>query len=292
VCPNTPNADSDTAVGRAIRAQAGEELANECRDYVQTHGKLTEGVPVCTAAGKLSANIQTIMHIVAPDLTNDVYRDNSMTAQEQLTQCYYNCIKEADRLGQSSICIPALGTGVNTFDVWTIAHCAARAMRKYIDARTDKSGYLRSVEFINLTLSLADIMSCVFREVFRAGTPQQQVGSRDSDVTEQTTQQPAIVDTQETIIEDKRPDQVIGNETRQTAECDGGPSPPTVVESEWIPIERIVKHRRLRNKDQFLVKWLDGSPDSWIPKKDVSMPALEAFYKSHPRMRKRRPRHY
>jgi len=98
------------------------------------------------------------------------FRTNQIEAQKLLEQCYFRCLKTANELQDTrGICIPPLGANFWGFDTWTISQCTAKAARHFIDETSPTTRKMKHVEFINLTLSMADIMSIVFREVCKTG---------------------------------------------------------------------------------------------------------------------------
>ena len=84
------------------------------------------------------------------------------------------------------------------------------------------------MELINLTLSMADVMSVVFREAFLVNT--------------------AIPDQQQVIdqhqVTTPPVDEIQGDLQLQPAAADG-----------WYEIERLLRHRRTKGVDYYLVKW-------------------------------------
>ena len=59
--------------------------------------------------------------------------------------------------------------------------------------------------------------------------------------------------------------------------------------SQWYTIERILKHRRKRGKDEYYVKWQDYDEKSWVSRENLTEAALQEYYRNRkPRRRKRR----
>lgn len=58
----------------------------------------------------------------------------------------------------------------------------------------------------------------------------------------------------------------------------------------YFPFERLLKVRKISGKTQFLVKWKDGSPNTWEPEENISDTVLREYYSTHTRTGKRRKR--
>ena len=59
---------------------------------------------------------------------------------------------------------------------------------------------------------------------------------------------------------------------------------------EFFEIEKLLKQKRINGKKHFLVKWKDGSANTWEPEDNVSKPAIKHFYSTHTRKGKPRKR--
>ena len=57
---------------------------------------------------------------------------------------------------------------------------------------------------------------------------------------------------------------------------------------EWFTIDKIVKHKRVRGKDMYLVQWADNGGQSWTPRKDISDFAIQEYYKTRSRKKCKR----
>jgi hypothetical protein len=62
-------------------------------------------------------------------------------------------------------------------------------------------------------------------------------------------------------------------------------------DSVWYPIKKILRHKRQRGKDLFLVLWEGTEKREWIEKQFITDAALKDFYANR-KARKRRRRHY
>ena len=105
-------------------------------------------------------------------------------------------------------------------------------------------------------------MSVVFREVFPVKT--------------------AINDQQQVIdqsqVSTPPVDEIQGDSQSQPAAAD-----------DWYEIERLLRHKRTKGVDYYLVKWKSSDPDSWEPRVNISDFALQQFYAAQrPKKRRRR----
>jgi len=273
VCPTTANLQTDTGNATAITRAAGEEMTEACQRYSATHGLLEVATPLATTAGDLQPTIKSVIHIVAPNATDEQFRTDQVNAQQQLELCYFRCLKTANELPNiHAICIPPLGAKFFGFDAWTIAHCAAKAVRQFISETHVTSRQLKHIEFINLTLSMADITSVVFREVFQTINRHQDTNETACKSTEMT-------------LDATGPSPTTDMSATQTTQ-------PLQTDEVWYPIDKVLKHKRVRSKDFYLVKWPDSAEETWVERKDVTIFALQEFYRNRPQRRRRRARHW
>ena len=54
----------------------------------------------------------------------------------------------------------------------------------------------------------------------------------------------------------------------------------------WYSIECILRHRRRRGRDEYLVQWSDESDPTWVDRSNVSNGAMQHFYANHKRRRR------
>ena len=237
--------------------------ATECDNYIEQNGPLQVAQPLLTTSGKLAPAIKAVMHVPGPNCNEEPFRDDPILAQQKLEESYYNCLKLADGTpGLHSIAFPAISAGFFGMNQWTVAHAAARAVKQFESDTASSPGELLRVELINLTLSMADVMSVVFREVFPVKTAindQQQVIDQS-----QVTTPPV--------------DEIQGDSQSQPAAAD-----------DWYEIERLLRHKRTKGVDYYLVKWKSSDPDSWEPRVNITDFALQQFYAAQrPKKRRRR----
>lgn len=116
-------ANSALAVGGgvcgAIHAAAGPALLDECRRLRST--SLPDGLPVgqaiATGAGELPA--RWVIHTVGPN------RHAGETDPGLLASCFASSLREAVRVGATSVAFPAISAGIYGWDVHEVAAVAA-----------------------------------------------------------------------------------------------------------------------------------------------------------------------
>ena len=91
-------------VDGAIHYAGGSSILQECRAYVQKHGKLPAGKAMLTGGGRLAAKF--VIHTVGP-----VYFGGGHGERETLANCYRESIQLAEQQGIHSLSFPAISTG-------------------------------------------------------------------------------------------------------------------------------------------------------------------------------------
>ena len=96
-------------------------------------------------------------------------------------------------------------------------------------------------------------------------------------------------------IQTAPPHEIVVSDSPSVAEivaCNTeAPEAPTEAntDQEWYEVKRVIKTKRSRGKDLYLVEWADSPTNSWVERKDLTDYALQAFYASRPpRPRRRR----
>ena len=155
----------ESGAAKTIADAAGELLVKECNEYVEKNGPLQVAQPVLTTSGKLAPGKLAVMHVAGPNCAEEPFRNGSILAQKTMEESYYNCLKLADVThGCSSIALPALSAGFFGAHQWEIALAAANAIKRFDVDTASAPGKLLRVELANLTLTMADVMSVVFRK--------------------------------------------------------------------------------------------------------------------------------
>lgn len=256
VSPQDDKLSHKSGPASALARAAGETMVQECVEYVADTGRASIAEPLFTSAGSLSPAVLHLLHVVGPDARQAPYTDSPLMAADKLTETYYMCLKHTNsRDGLGSIAIPVIGTEREGFDVWTSAHAAIKAVQRFDADLAPTTGSLRMIKFVMLTLSTADVFAAVCRELF-SGTSTEPVETGGT--------LPLSADTQV--------------------------SPPPPINEQWHEIDHIVRHRKHKGRDQYLVQWRSDSSKSWIDRADVTDAALQHFYATRRTRRRRRQR--
>lgn len=94
---------------RAIKIAAGNELVNECKDYMRTHKELPTSQVMHTTSGKLPRPINYVIHACGPNARD--YPDDKQCLH-LLEKTFLNCFTHAnDKLQARSLALPAISSG-------------------------------------------------------------------------------------------------------------------------------------------------------------------------------------
>ncbi len=132
-------------VAGAIKRAGGVEIEREAI----SKGPIKIGKAISTGAGKLKAKFVIHAAVMGRDL---------ITSGEYIKNASINALKEAERLGLSSIAFPALGTGVGGFPV---EECA-KIMKESIEQTEETLSSLKEVNFYLFDDKTFDIFHKVF----------------------------------------------------------------------------------------------------------------------------------
>ena len=122
-------------VDGAIHRAGGKAILEECQAIRARQGGCPTGEAVITTAGKLPA--KNVIHTVGP-----VWNDGTANEDQQLSNCYLNSLKLAEKHVLTSIAFPNISTGIYGFP-------KARAAKIAINAVADHPGpSLEEVTFV------------------------------------------------------------------------------------------------------------------------------------------------
>ena len=107
-------------VDGAIHRAGGPAILAECKTIVAKIGSLPAGKAVITTGGNLGAG--HVIHTVGP-----IYRDGRHGEPENLTSCYRESIRLAERYRLKSLSFPAISTGAYSYPVSEAAPIAISA---------------------------------------------------------------------------------------------------------------------------------------------------------------------
>lgn len=118
-------------VDGAIHRAAGPGLRHECLQLPQLRPGIRCATGEVQVTGGHGLGIRHVFHTVGP-----LWRDGRHDEQALLANCYWNCLKQAERLQLHSIAFPAISCGAYGFPVhlacriaatetvaWQKAHC-------------------------------------------------------------------------------------------------------------------------------------------------------------------------
>jgi len=272
---------------KAIACAAGDQLLFDCQEYVRVNEKLAIATPLLTASGLLGPTIKNVMHIVGPNMEDEPFASQPLLATTAVYNCFAACLKTADHAeGVTSIAIPAISAGIFGMDAWTVSGEALKALLDFDANSSDSGGGLNKIEFVCLDLLIADTMNVVFRQ----GLPPPQTKascSGENDVVNDSLgedEYPPVENIPASFPHDvdisDLPSNSVAGDSIALAEAN--------TDNEWYTVKRVLKTKRLRGKDFYLVEWEDSPINSWVERKDLTDYALQVFYASRPPRRRRR----
>lgn len=126
-------------VDGAIHRAGGPTILEECKVYVNKHGRLPTGQVMMTNGGKLPAKF--VIHTVGP-----IYSKNleHRTQSTELRNCYINSLKLAAEKGLKSIAFPSISTGAYRYPLEEAAPIAIQAVKDFL--KQDSS--IKAVYFV------------------------------------------------------------------------------------------------------------------------------------------------
>jgi hypothetical protein len=135
---------------------------------------------------------------------------------------------------------------------WDIEQQCAEAVNKFDTSQTDQPRFLTQIDFVCQDLTAASVLQTVFTHT---------------------------VPTQPTVVQ----------QTDGTP-ADSVPQATTTQTTEWYEIDRVIKRRRQKHGDEYLVKWKNSEQTDWVKRVDLSPAALQEFLQRQPVRTKRHAR--
>jgi len=260
VNPVSTDLDLSRGLSRELVERAGPELQLQMDQLRSSSPAL--GTVIVSKPCNLNDSVKTVYSVVLPNA--DSLADDSQ-ALNHLTAAYFNCLQTIDSSHTcSTIALPALGGGRFGYSIWVVAQAAAEAVKLFDSQTVNNCGSLSCIELVLFTTTNADIFTTVFKQYF---TSVQNTGATVSQDAKATT------------------DPVLTGQSVTN-------SPTKDVSGGWYEIERIIKHRRVRSKDEYLVKWKGYDEQSCVRREDITDGALQQFYANKRRRVARRRRVY
>ena len=264
-------------VAKAIACAAGDQLAFDCQEYIRVHEKIDVATPLLTASGLLGPIIKNVLHIVGPCMEDEPFASQPLQARTAVYDCFAACLQTADHMdGVTSIAMPAISAGIFGMDAWTVSGEAIKALLDFDRNSSNSRGDLVKVEFVCLDLLVADTMNAVFRQ----GLPPPKTNLGDCDLGEDDTIDNPLVGDDYPAVEDIQtapPREIeVSDSPSNTEIVAGNTMTPTEAnpDQEWYEVKRVLKTKRLRGKDLYLVEWADSPTNSWVERKDLTDYAL------------------
>jgi O-acetyl-ADP-ribose deacetylase (regulator of RNase III) len=226
-----------------------EDITQTCHEFIQTE---CFDQPFETKATGHKEPIKYISHIVtAESKTSD---DTPILVDEEtLRNRIVKCILAADRLPHTkSIAIPSPEMHCVALDKWAICHNLAKAAIEFDERSKQLPGNFETIEFVNVTLCIADSMCIVIKQLFSAELSSLEDGDSRVQKDNQSQINPQA-------------------QSQDTAKTDH-------ISSEWFPIEKLLKMQMRKGKDFFLVHWESEDSPSWEPRQNVTDEAVREFF--------------
>jgi len=132
-------------VAAAIVRRGGETIRRESDEWVRTHGRVTHGEPAWTSGGNLPC--RHVIHAVGPAWGKG-------DEDAKLTTAVVGSLRVAEKLGLSSLAMPALSTGIFGFPKERAAGVILATIRQYF-AGNPTSG-LKQVRLVLLDRATVD----------------------------------------------------------------------------------------------------------------------------------------
>jgi O-acetyl-ADP-ribose deacetylase (regulator of RNase III) len=170
---------------------------------------------------------------------------DAATVRAHILLCLHTADLHADHI--TSLAVPFFHEDDNTNLYWDISQQLADAVNAFDAVRDENARSLDTIEFVCMSVLAADVLTTVFNHVISASQPS---------TTSQT--------------------QTDENTTQSS------PTPTGEQPSGWFEIEAVLKRRRQRHGDEYLVKWKGSQECSWVSRRDLSPAALQQYIRDHP----------
>ena len=146
VIVNAANSDLQHVggVAKAIVDKGGKKIQKESCAIIRQRGALKDGEVATTNSGNLSYKV--IVHAVGP-IWNKVGPKNS---RKLLRQACISSFAEAERLGMTSIVLPAIGSGIYGMPKNICAEVMFGAVDEFIKQGTSKKKTLTDIRFVDM----------------------------------------------------------------------------------------------------------------------------------------------
>jgi O-acetyl-ADP-ribose deacetylase (regulator of RNase III) len=132
-------------VDGAIHRAGGPEIDEQCRRYIQAHGRLPAGEAMVTGAGRMA--VRYVIHTVGP-----VWHGGSHGEANTLASAYRQSLRAAEQGGMTSVAFPSISTGAYGYPVDKAAAVAVEAVSGFLRHEARSVDTVRFVLFDEATL--------------------------------------------------------------------------------------------------------------------------------------------
>ncbi len=151
-------------VAWAIVRRGGEVIQRESDEWVRTHGTVTHAQPAWTSGGNL--HCRYVIHAVGP-VWGDTQRAGAGGEEDaKLTAAVTGSMKAAERLGLSSLAMPALSTGIFGFPKERAAGVIFSAIREHFSK--NPASTLKQVRLVLYDQQTVDIFLRIWHDYFQS----------------------------------------------------------------------------------------------------------------------------
>ena len=123
------NFDKTLAYSNTLRLVGGPEIQSQCHAYVREHGKLEPGQVWVSMPGNLPC--KRLIHAIGP-----IWQGGEHNEDGALSEAISACMREAEKLGLSSIAFPALSSGAFGFPLDRCTKFIMKALKHFLERHT------------------------------------------------------------------------------------------------------------------------------------------------------------
>ncbi len=129
-------------VDGAIHRAGGPKILEECKEYVEKHGRLPTGKAMITSGGNLAAKY--VIHTIGPIYRKENDQEKAKEQERELASCYVESLKLAAKYGVKTISFPSISTGAYHYPLEEAAPIAIGAVRDFLSENTS----IKEVHFV------------------------------------------------------------------------------------------------------------------------------------------------
>ncbi|XP_067113157.1 protein mono-ADP-ribosyltransferase PARP14-like isoform X1 [Osmerus mordax] len=148
----------------ALLRASGPQLQKLSDDHISKYGQLSPGDAVVTDAGNLPC--KHVIHAVGPRFTDS----DRFTAVCRLKKAVTQSLSAAERMGCSSVAVPAVSSGIFGFPLDICSDTIAKAVREFCDTERNK-GSLAEIHLVDNDAKRVTAMANAIQIVFGDRNP-------------------------------------------------------------------------------------------------------------------------